>query len=216
MAVREKFEGELLELSNKILKLGEYAGEALNNSFNAFKMQDNETALSVLEFDQKVNLLEEEINDVAMLLIAKQQPVAIDLRRIMVAIKIAADLERMADYGVNIAKATIRIGKCSTDFKLDDLEKMHTLMIKMLGIAMDAYSNEDVYQAQKIAVLDDQVDELNTNFIKDMFECSNMGIQEFNHYSFISRNIERAADHITNIAENIYFVVKGKHLDLNK
>lgn len=110
MIVRENFELQLKELQEKIVKLANLASGAISKSYAALENNNVDDALEVIDDDTIADLLEEEINDFAILLIAKQQPVAIDLRRIIAAIKIASDIERMADFGVNIAKASIRIG----------------------------------------------------------------------------------------------------------
>lgn len=216
MVLREKFEQDLNELSDKVVALGKLAEEALLKSFLAFETQNTDLALKVLENDKKINLLEEEINDFAILLVAKQQPVAIDLRRIIVSIKIAADIERMADYGVNIAKATIRIGRESHILQLTDLKKMHEIMIQMVRLSFVAYSEEDIQSAKDIANMDDEVDSLYNEFVKVLLEEAGNNLPQFNHISFVARQVERAADHATNVAENIYYVVRGRHLDLNK
>ncbi len=104
MIVRENFELQLKELQEKIVKLANLASSAISKSYAALENNNVEEALEVIDDDTIADLLEEEINDFAILLIAKQQPVAIDLRRIIAAIKIASDIERMADFGVNIAK----------------------------------------------------------------------------------------------------------------
>lgn len=110
MPVREKFEAGLKELQEKLTELGEFSIQALERSLEALETQNIEMALEIIDDDVKADNLYEEINDFAILLIAKQAPVAIDLRRIIVGIKIATDIERIADFAVNIAKATIRIG----------------------------------------------------------------------------------------------------------
>ncbi|MEH6941827.1 phosphate signaling complex protein PhoU [Bacillus sp. JJ722] len=216
MIVREKFEDELNELSDKLVALATFAEQALNKAFTAFETQDNELALRVLEEDEQANLLEEEINDFALLLIAKQQPVAIDLRRIIVGIKIAADVERMADYGVNIAKASIRLGKDHPNTGIDELKKMHQIMIEMLNQSIKAYADEDVQIAKKIAKMDDEVDYLYGQCMKALLREFGDNFQQVSQLAFIARHIERSADHATNIAENIYYLVRGRHLDLNK
>src|SRR5690554_1503741 len=100
--VREKFHLEIVELQNKLVELGEMADKALAKSVEALETRNSDLALQVIEGDTKIDLLYEEINDFAILLIAKQAPVAIDLRRIIVAIKIATDIERIADFATNI------------------------------------------------------------------------------------------------------------------
>src|SRR5690606_28210629 len=109
MAVREKFEYELQSAQEMLITLSTMAIDALDKSMQALVTHDIDTALQVIEDDMHINRLEEELNDHVILLIAKQSPVATDLRRLIVTIKVASDMERVGDYAVNIAKETIRI-----------------------------------------------------------------------------------------------------------
>ncbi|PLT29203.1 phosphate signaling complex protein PhoU [Peribacillus deserti] len=216
MVVREKFEMELKELNELLIKLGVQSSHALANAFTALEEQDFEAALEIIEDDVKMNLLEEEINDLAILLIAKQQPVASDLRRIIAAIKIAADLERMADFAVNIAKSTIRIGKEPFIKPLTHLKKMHELTIQMIDLSIQSYEKEDIILAKEVSEMDDEVDQLYGETIKTLLERAQENMAQVTQLTFIARYLERTADHATNIAENIFFMVKGRHYDLNE
>ncbi|MEK4233145.1 phosphate signaling complex protein PhoU [Anoxybacillus sp. FSL W8-0703] len=218
MAVREKFDYDLQTLRDQLLQLGSLAEIALTQSFEALKTKNNDLALQVLENDAKIDLLDEEINDFAILLIAKQQPVAIDLRRIIVAIKIATDVERMADFAVNIAKSAIRIGEQPFVISLNKLEKMHEIAVNMLSLTLKAYYEEDVVTAKKVADMDDEVDRLYGETIRELLERTKAypdAMSQITQLSFTARYIERIADHATNIAENVFYLVKGKHYDLN-
>jgi phosphate transport system protein len=215
MPVREKFDFELKELKQKLMDLGNLATKSLKLSFEALEKQDIDLALKIIEDDTEADMLEEEINDFAILLIAKQQPVAIDLRRIIVAIKIASDIERMADFGVNIAKSAIRLGKESFITSLDRLKKMHELTLEMLELSLKAFNEEDVLLAKKIAEMDDEVDALYGEIIVNLLKHSNDNQQQVTQLSFVARYLERTADHATNVAESIYYLVRGRHFDLN-
>ena len=111
--VREQFQGDLKALQQKVIELGELANAALLIAMEGLHTRDVEKALEVIDGDYRMDNLEEEINDLALMLITKRQPVASDLRRIFISIKTATDLERIADHAVNIAKATIRLGEKS-------------------------------------------------------------------------------------------------------
>ena len=124
MTVRETFEEELKQLQQKLVDLVNFAYDALGQSIEALENHDVEQALRIMDGDSKADLMYEDINDFAMLLIAKQQPVAVDLRRILIAIKISTDVERIADFAVNIAKSTIRIGQESHLETIAKLKKM--------------------------------------------------------------------------------------------
>lgn len=218
MVVREKFEEELRELQNRLIELGNFSADALTSSLEALENQDIELALKIIEDDSKANILEEEINDFAILLIAKQSPVAVDLRRIIVAIKIANDIERIADFGVNIAKSAIRIGKEPLVKPIEHIKEMHKLTLEMLSLSLESFGEEDLSKAKKIAEMDDQVDDLYGQTIRELLKLNQENpsyTAQITQLSFICRYLERAADHTTNIAENVFYLVKGKRYDLN-
>ncbi|MEH7441091.1 phosphate signaling complex protein PhoU [Bacillus sp. JJ1122] len=219
MVVRGKFDEDLKTLHAKLLELGNFAINALTKSLEALENKDIELALKILEDDADANILEEEINDFAILLIAKQQPVAVDLRRLIVAIKIATDIERMADFAVNIAKSAIRIGNEPLVKPIEHIKQMHQLSLQMLTLSLEAYNEEDLGKAKQVAQMDDQVDELYGQTIKDLLSLAQSKpeqLAQITQLSFISRYLERAADHVTNIAENVFYLVKGKRYDLNQ
>ncbi|NLP50955.1 phosphate signaling complex protein PhoU [Bacillus sp. RO1] len=217
--VLRQFHVDLETLRDKLLELGSLAEIAMGKSIDALTNQNVDLALQIIEEDNKADRLDEEINDFAILLIAKQQPVAIDLRRIFVAIKISTDVERIADFAVNIAKSTIRIGKNTQPIiQLEKIEKMHSIATEMLSLALKAYYDEDVVLAKKVADMDDQVDELYGQNIRELLQLTKDHpdlIPEITQLSFICRYIERMADHTTNISENIFYLVKGSHYELN-
>ncbi|WP_180316807.1 phosphate signaling complex protein PhoU [Cytobacillus eiseniae] len=218
MSVREKFDGDLIELQNKLLEIGRFTEEALTKSIIALETQNVELALEIMDDDTHADLMYEEINDFAILLIAKQAPVAIDLRRIIVAIKIATDIERIADFAVNIAKATIRIGNEPLVKPIVHIKEMHKITLEMLKLSLEAFSDEDVEKARNVALMDDEVDDLYGQIIRDLLQI-NMQNTEFTaqitQLSFVCRFLERAADHVTNISEHILYLVKGRQYDLN-
>ncbi|MBS4191299.1 phosphate signaling complex protein PhoU [Bacillus sp. FJAT-49705] len=219
MPVRGKFDIDLKELQEKLLELGSFAETALSKSIEALETQNIEMALEIIDDDSNANLMYEDINDFAILLIAKQQPVAIDLRRIIVAIKIAANIERIADFAVNIAKSTIRIGSEPLVKPIVHIKEMHKITLEMLKLSLEAFNDEDIIKAKKLADMDDTVDDLYGQTIRDLMQINLQKpeyLPQILQLSFICRYLERAADHITNIAESILFLVKGRQYDLNK
>lgn len=216
--VREKFEEDLKELQNKLIEIGNSASRALEKALLALENGDVELALKIIEDDTLINIQEEEINDFAILLIAKQAPVAIDLRRIIVAIKIANDIERIADFAENIAKAAIRIGKEPLVKPIEHIKEMHKLATEMLTLSLESFADEDLLKAKRIAEMDDKVDDLYGQTIRDLLQ-KNIEKPEksaqITQLLFVCRFLERAADHTTNIAENVFYLVKGKRYDLN-
>ncbi|MGN1402031.1 MAG: phosphate signaling complex protein PhoU [Bacillus sp. (in: firmicutes)] len=218
MAAREKFEGSLMELQDKMTEMSNLATTAIDKSFLALKNQDVELALEVIEEDTEIDLLDEDINNFIVWLIAKEQPVARDLRRIIGALKISAEIERIADFAVNIAKATIRIGSAKSLLPMTGLEEMKDISLRMLHNAVVAFIEEDILLAKEVGALDDQVDDLSdetskkiVNYLKEHPEDTT----QLTQLLFINRHLERTADHITNIAESAAYLIKGRRYDLN-
>ncbi|HET7627819.1 MAG TPA: phosphate signaling complex protein PhoU [Bacillales bacterium] len=218
MAARENFQAELVQLKKSLLAFGHASESAAKKAMQALIKQDIESSLEVIENDTKINAQEEDINDRAIWMIAKQQPVASDLRRIIVAIKISTDLERVGDLAVNIAKSTIRIGEKPFIKPLKDIPEMGEIAFGMLADGLKAYVEENAELARKLAETDDQVDMMYGRLIKELLELASQQpdmMPQITQLSFICRYIERIADHSTNIAENVIYLVKGKHYELN-
>ena len=219
MSVREKFDAELHSAQDQLIILSSMAIGALDKSVDALINKDIDAALEVIEDDAEINMLEEEINDRVILIIAKQSPVATDLRRLVVLIKIASDLERIGDYAVNIAKETIRIGKEELVTPIELIKQMRLLATAMLRQVIEAFIEEDVVKGKEIAELDDQVDELYGEAIRKLMLSGAQNpekLSQITQLAFISRYMERSADHATNIAEQLFYLVRGKHYHLNE
>lgn len=218
MPGREKFQYDLNTLRDKLIEIGSLTEIALSKAIDALEKQNVDRALEIMEEDKAVDTLDEEINDMAILLIAKQQPVATDLRRIIVAIKISNELERMADFAVNIAKATIRIGDEPLIKPIIHIKEMTEISSKMLSLSLKAYNEEDVVLAKNVADMDDQVDNLYGQTIRELLELTydkRESMQQITQLLLVCRYLERFADHATNISEGVFYLVKGRHYDLN-
>jgi phosphate transport system protein len=218
MSIRQGFEGELIDLKSLVLEMGTKAANALHESVEALVTQDIDGAIKVIDKDYKINRIDQEINEKAIWMVAKQQPVASDLRRIISCIKMSTDLERIGDIAVNIAKSTIRIGQKELFKPLQDLPLMAEKVASMLTQVMIAYTEEDEDKAREIAELDNDIDEMFGKIIQDILahiaqnpEVTSQAAQ----LSFICRDLERVGDHVTNISENIVFMVIGQLYDLN-
>jgi phosphate transport system protein len=219
MSTRSKFDSKLVSLKEKLLKMEKLAETAVRNSLSALINQDLEKANQVIEDDNAINALEHEIHDMALLLIARESPVAKDLRTLNVALKVSSEVERMADMAVNIAKATLHIGNEKHFKEILDIPKMMDHALEMVTMSVKAYVDEDVMLAQKCAERDDVVDNMFGNLVHELISkvpenpsATNQIIQ----LAFVCRFIERIADHSTNIAENVIYLVTGKHFDLNE
>jgi phosphate transport system protein len=218
MVVRESFDNKLQELQEKMKTMSDLAGASLERAFEAFQAKDVGLALKVIEEDEVVDDLEIEINHFIIWLMAKEQPVARDLRNIIGALKISSEIERIADFGVNIAKSTIRIGNSTSLVEITNLEKMKDISITMLQKGLDSFINGDIKLAKEIGELDDEVDNYSDETYKTITSYLKEHPEETDHLVqllLINRYLERTADHITNIAESAAYLIKGQMYDLN-
>lgn len=217
MSVRSTFESSLNELKENIIEMAEQVTNAFDLSMKGYNDNDEQLLETVIRNDKKINECEIEINEKVTLMIAKQQPVATDLRRIIVALKISSDLERIGDLAVDIAKTARRLNAAGlTDFK-PQLTDMANIAKTMLLDAMTAYKERDILESQKIANLDDDVDKKYKEFIQNLFHLNmnNVSSEIITLHAFIGRYIERIADHATNLAEWVVYEVNGQYFDLN-
>lgn len=217
MNVRKNFDKNLQKLESKMMKMNELTVSAFEKAFTAFKTQDIELALRVIDEDTAIDKLDEEINQYAVWLIAKEQPFATDLRRIVGSLRITSDIERIADFAVNIAKATAKIGKTESLIDLTKLEEMKELSLKMLQMAVTAFIDENMELAREAGELDDTVDNYHDETYKKITDYLRTHPEETTQLVqllFINRYLERTADHITNIAESAAYLIKGKMYDL--
>ncbi|MEW9049625.1 MAG: phosphate signaling complex protein PhoU [Neobacillus sp.] len=218
MSTRTNFDKNLEQLKRMLLDMESKAEMAIRESLTALIHQDVEKAEQIINGDHEIDQLNIKINDKALMLIATESPVAKDLRTINVALKVSSEVERMGDMAVNIAKAALHIGKEKHVKEIVDIPQMMNLALDMVSDAIKAYINEDVMLAQKCAERDDKVDEMFGSIIHELIsmvpnnpEATNQIIQ----LAFVCRFIERIADHSTNIAENVIYLVTGKSYNLN-
>ena len=192
--------------------------QTLENSFEALFQKDLELAHQVIIQDVEINRMEEAINDRVIKLMTRQQPVATDLRRLIVLLKAASDMERVGDHAVNIAKEAIRIGNERFITSVELLEDMCYKSTEMLRQVVEAFKEENMSKAKVIAEYDDEIDEMYGNMIKHLMQLSSVvpeNISQITYLSFICRFVERCADHATNIAEYLLYLKKGQRFDLN-
>ncbi|ANE49097.1 PhoU family transcriptional regulator [Paenibacillus swuensis] len=200
------------------MQMGDKVEKAILDSVRSLKDSDLELAQQIITQDQEINRIEEKIENLGTTLIATQQPVAKDLRRITIAFRMASDLERMADLAVDVAKVTLRIGNQSLIKPLVDIPRMAEIVQIMTNESILSYVEENVDLAYKMAKMDDEVDHLHSQILRELFLLMSQNPQEINQITllcFVSRYLERMADHATNIGENVVYLVKGKRPDLN-
>lgn len=218
-AQRVQFEEFLNEIKLAIIHMGEEVGKAISLSVLSLKNSDHELANQVIAYDEEINQMEDKIDLMGTRLIATQQPVAKDLRRILIAFKIAADLERMADLAVDISRVTIRLGDTAPTILITDIMKMSEIAMQMTEESITAFTQEDIDLAYKTAKLDDAVDDLHSRNMHQIFTHVVGEPKSINRamlLAFVSRYLERIADHATNIGESVVYLVKGSRPDLNQ
>ncbi|WP_062047947.1 phosphate signaling complex protein PhoU [Bacillus sp. JCM 19034] len=215
MSIRSQFDSQLDIIKENVLEMGNEVGLVLKEAMKAFDLADYAQMEKIINGDEKINQLELSMHDQIILLISKQQPVATDLRKLVVALKISSDLERVADLAVDMSKQSKRITHKTPFHPL--IIQMGEKAQEMLRVSLDSYKQTNVLTAQKIAHMDDKVDQMYGQFIRTLFsnEDETIEINQITQLAFIGRFIERIADYATNIAEWVIYEVNGKHFDLN-
>jgi phosphate transport system protein len=195
--------------------MGGLAEEQLARSIDALVRRDTKLADRVVQADEKLDALEVEIEEKAVLTIAKRQPMAKDLRVIMVAIRISADIERIGDLAKNIAKRAHAIYDNIPQRLAKSLERLGDLSQTQVKLVLDAFAASDAEKAMEVWRHDEDIDALYNSIFRElltyMMEDPRM-IGACTHLLFAAKNIERIGDHATNIAENIYYLVNGEML----
>jgi phosphate transport system protein len=209
---RTRFHQELDELKHRILAMAGMAEQAVDLAVQAYSQRDLALCQRVLNNEPAINRAEREIDEFAVDLLAMQQPMAIDLRFILAVIKINADLERVGDQAVNIAQRVMNmIEMPPTDLPVD-IPAMAAKVRKMVRDALQSFIEGDTDLARRVLEADDEVDRMNKEAFANLSICMqskpDSAVQALDALS-IARNLERVADHATNIAEDVIFWVRG-------
>jgi phosphate transport system protein len=207
------FEVDLQALKNRLLKMGGLVEERVHEAMQALVERRVEAAEAIIAGDDEVNELQIEIDDRCIKLLALQNPMASDLRLITAAIKISADLERIGDQAVNIAQNAIKIVAHPPLRPLIDLPRMAEIAEQMTRDSLDAFVRRDAALARAVLARDDEVDGLKDQIFRVLltYMMADPGtIERALSLILVSRNLERIADHATNIAEDVIFVVEAK------
>jgi phosphate transport system protein len=218
--VIRQFEQSLQDVKDLLLQMGEKVEIAIDKAVKSLVNLDEKMAREVLDSDSEMDELENQIDDRVAKLIVTQQPVAKDLRRLIAAMKIATDMERMADYACNIARVTLRLVESGQPLfkKLEDIPRMARITQQMVHDGINSYIDGNVELSKQLAQRDDEVDRLYHAVVKELLERM-IQRQQFTeaalHLSFVARYLERIADHATNVAESIVYIETGKRADLN-
>lgn len=207
------FDEELKELKEKLLHMAALAEQSVAQVINALVKRDSVLAEKVIEDDNAINILDIEIDEICLGLLAIRQPMAKDLRFITSAMKINSDLERIGDLSVNIAQSTLQLLKEPVLKPLIDIPRMAELAQKMLRDSLDAFVYKNETLAREVCRRDDEVDKLNHQIFRELITYMMQDSKNINRalgLVLIGRNLERVADHATNIAEDVIYIVNGK------
>jgi phosphate transport system protein len=210
---RHHFETELQALKNRLLNMGALVEERVHMAVQALMERNMEAAETIAQGDAAVNELQIELDDRCLKLLALQQPMASDLRLITSAMKINADLERIGDQAVNIAENALKMLTAPPLKPLIDLPRMAELAERMTRDSLDSFVRRDPALAREVLGRDDEVDGLKDTIFRVLltYMMADPGtIERALSLILISRNLERIADHATNIAEDVIFLVEAR------
>ena len=211
------FDDELRGLAQSIAEMGGLAEQLLDDAVTALLRADTELAEQAILADRKINYLEADIEERAILIIARRQPMAEDLRAIIAAFRISNDLERVADLGKNIARRVLAIEDQPFSPKLSvGVEHLAQLGLRQLKNVLDAYGSHDVDKAHKVWEEDDEIDAVYTSLFREFLTYmmeDPRNITMCTHLLFCAKNIERVGDHATNIAEAVHYLVTGTRME---
>ena len=210
------FDIDLQEITRMVAEMGGLAEKQIADAIDALARRDGERARRVLAIDASIDALQREIEEKAVLTIARRQPMAVDLREIVGALRLANDLERIGDLAKNIAKPETAInGDFHPQKLLRGIQHMSAMVLAQLKQVLDAYASHDVNKALAVWKGDEEVDAMCTSLFRELLTYMMEDPRNITfciHLLFCAKNIERMGDHATNIAETVYYVVEGHAL----
>jgi phosphate transport system protein len=215
-----RFDQELGTLGRYIAEMGGIAEKMLSDAMDALISANMDLARAVVETDTRLDALQRQVEELAILTIARRQPMAVDLREIVAAIRVSGDLERVGDLAKNIAKRTLKIGaEMRIPRAAVGLKNMGDLALLQLKNVLDSYAGRDIEKAKDVWTRDAQLDALEDAVFRDLLTFmmeDPRNITFCTHLLFCSKNIERAGDHATNIAETVHYLVTGTNLPVER
>lgn len=212
---RQTYTQELEALRHDIAAMGGAVDTAIGACIQALVAKDAALARQIMEGDDAINAMQVDIEDKCMVLIARQQPLARDLRIIATGLKIATDLERMGDHAFDIAKITLQLTNQPLIKPLVDIPRMAEMAQKMLRGSLEAYNKLDIVLAEQVCCDDDEVDDIYQQLFRELLTYmmeDPRRISQATQLLFVARYLERIADHATNIAEWVIYLVTGERL----
>lgn len=209
--IRHKYEGQLDELIKDLRRLGLRVYFNIKNALVSLSEEKRTFARETIEKDKEINQLDYEINEKVIMLITKQQPIATDLRMMMAALNISTDFERMGDNAASIAHIRLRV-KINDDYVFTRLKTMGKLAMLMLEDLNTAVKTEDLTLIKEIIERDKDIDDLYINIVNTTYLIDNDPFVAGQAH-LAARHLERIGDHISNIAESVYYYLTGEHYD---
>jgi phosphate transport system protein len=218
MRPRQQFDRQLQRLQDSLVQMSEMVCQAISDSIAALKARDLELAREVVARDKEINALRFEVDESCLAILATQQPTASDLRRVVSAMNVVLDLERMGDHAANVARIAIRIGDEPPLKPLIDIPYMAKQCCDMLRSAMAAYAELNAAAAEAISKQDNIVDQLYDQVFRELLTYmieDERTIKRAMHLLFIAHNLERIADRVTNICERAIYLRTGRMKELD-
>jgi phosphate transport system protein len=208
------YDDDLKSIARMVTEIGGLAERAVGDSVTALTRLDTDLARRVIASDRELDRLQREIEDKAILVIARRQPMASDLREIVGAMRIANDIERVGDLAKNIAKRAVAINGVFPHKQLiNGVEHLCEIALQQLKMVLDAYASHDDQAAGAVRQRDDEIDALYTSLFRELLTYMMEDPRNLTfciHLLFCAKNIERIGDHATNIAESVHYVVTGR------
>lgn len=215
--MRYRFDRQLEELNNELIRMGSLIEQAIEMAVSALMSQDIEKAQKAIRFDVEIDQQEKSIEALCMKLLLMQQPVAKDLRQISAALKMITDMERIGDHAADISEMTILMSGTDYEKKPIDLgivKEMAKEVTEMLVKSVDAYVSRDLELARLVIGMDDIVDDLFVRFKQQLIRKINQNVEDGEQAAdllMVSKYFERIGDHATNIAEWVIYSITGVH-----
>jgi len=214
------YDRELGTLGQRIAEMGGIAEQMLSDAMDALASLDTDLARKTVAVDMRLDTLQREVEDNAILTIARRQPLAVDLRECVAAIRVSGDLERVGDLAKNIAKRAVKIAaEARLPRAIVGIRSMHEFAALQLKDVLDAYAQRDVQRARAVWTRDVELDALEDSVFRDLLTFmmeDPRNITFCTHLLFCSKNIERIGDHTTNIAETVIYLVTGEPVPLER
>lgn len=213
--MQRHFDQDLAHLKQQLLRMAGLVESQIQQALRALVDRDSDLAATVIDLDHDVNALDVEIDDLCIRLVALQQPTARDLRFITTAMKISSELERMGDLADNIARRALELNGEPQLKPYIDIPRMADWTMRMVKDCLDAFVNSDPGLARKVCADDDFVDDLNEQLFRELLSFmleDTRTITRAIRLTFIAKSLERIADHATNIAELVVYMVEGKNI----